>query len=342
MKKNFIPLVNKLYVFDKHCMFMIQSGHGIFQVDFKNYVYTKEKIFFLSPGQSFQLLSGDFIITQYEITQETIAKLDNSRFLFKHIIGLGHIEMQDANQILIKEDVFNIEGFLNTSIEDWITLNPFQTTKENINLLFNVKEIIDEQYKEPINLITVSSLLNQSESYIDSIAKSKLNYSIQKLKTEKQLLEAQRKIVFTNLSTKEIAYESGFNDPNYFNRFFKKQTQLTPLEFRERIDFEERDTFMNNVLELINLNYKQQHSVEFYANKLNLTAKSLSQKFIKKSPVSIKQLISEKLIHEASQMIQNDIPVYAIADELGFQEPNHFTSFFKLNTGKIPTQFLSN
>jgi AraC-like DNA-binding protein len=96
---------------------------------------------------------------------------------------------------------------------------------------------------------------------------------------------------------------------------------------------------MNNVLELINLNFKQHHSIEFYANKLNLTAKSLSQKVVKKSSVSIKQLISEKLINEASQMIQNQVPVYAIANELGFQEPNHFTAFYKLNTGKTPTQF---
>jgi len=342
MKNNFIPLVNKLYVFDKHCMFVIQSGHGIFQVDFKNYVFTKEKIFFLSPGQSFQLLSGDFVMKQYDINDEAITQLNNSRFLFKHIIGLGHIEVKDDKQIAIEDDLFKIEGFLTTSIEDWITLNPFQTTQENINLLFDVKEIIDEKYRESINLTSISNQLKQSESFIDNLAKSKLHYTIQKLKTEKQLLEAQRKIVFTNLSTKEIAYESGFNDPNYFNRFFKKQTQLTPLEFRERIEFEERDTFMKDVLDLVNLNFKQHHSIDFYANKLNLTTKSLSQKVIKKSPVSIKQLISEKLIHEASQMIQNRVPVYAIANELGFQEPNHFTSFYKLNTGKTPTQFLLN
>lgn len=342
MKNNFIPILNKLYVFDKHCFFIIQSGHGIFQVDFKNYIYTKERVFFLSPGQSFQLLSGDFVFTQYEINQETIAQLNNSRFLFTHIIGLGHIQMQDDKQITIENDTNKIENFLNASIVDWITLNPFQTSEQNINLLFDVKEIIDEKYREPINLTSISSQLQQSETFLGDLAKSKLQYTVQKLKTEKQLLEAQRKIVFTNLSTKEIAYESGFNDPNYFNRFFKKQTQLTPLEFRERIEFEERNTYMNDVLDLINLNFKQHHSIDFYANKLNLTSKSLSQKIKKKSSVSIKQLISEKLIHEASQMIQNRVPVYAIANELGFQEPNHFTSFYKLNTGKTPTQFLSN
>lgn len=34
------------------------------------------------------------------------------------------------------------------------------------------------------------------------------------------------------LKIKEIAYASGFNDPNYFNRVFKRQEGMTPVDYR--------------------------------------------------------------------------------------------------------------
>ena len=47
------------------------------------------------------------------------------------------------------------------------------------------------------------------------------------------LLEAKRLLVHTNLSIKEIGQELGFEDPAYFVRYFKKNSETTPVEFRE-------------------------------------------------------------------------------------------------------------
>jgi YesN/AraC family two-component response regulator len=38
------------------------------------------------------------------------------------------------------------------------------------------------------------------------------------------MIEAQRKLLYSNLSVKELAYELGFNDPDYFSKLFKKCT----------------------------------------------------------------------------------------------------------------------
>lgn len=45
--------------------------------------------------------------------------------------------------------------------------------------------------------------------------------------------EAQRELVYSSLSVKQVAGELGFDDEAYFGRFFKKQTGLRPTEFRE-------------------------------------------------------------------------------------------------------------
>jgi len=50
---------------------------------------------------------------------------------------------------------------------------------------------------------------------------------------DRVLLEAKRLLVHTNLSIKVIGQDLGFDDPAYFVRYFKKNTEMTPLEFRE-------------------------------------------------------------------------------------------------------------
>ena len=35
-----------------------------------------------------------------------------------------------------------------------------------------------------------------------------------------------------NLSIKEIAFEIGYNDPNYFSRLFKKLEGVSPTEYK--------------------------------------------------------------------------------------------------------------
>jgi AraC family transcriptional regulator, transcriptional activator of pobA len=48
------------------------------------------------------------------------------------------------------------------------------------------------------------------------------------------LHEAQRGIVYSTLSIKQVAADLGFDDEAYFGRFFKKHLGLTPTAFRDR------------------------------------------------------------------------------------------------------------
>ena len=51
--------------------------------------------------------------------------------------------------------------------------------------------------------------------------------------TNRLMIEARRKLQYAPLSVKELAYELGFNDPDYFSRFFKKCTGKSVSEFLE-------------------------------------------------------------------------------------------------------------
>ena len=49
--------------------------------------------------------------------------------------------------------------------------------------------------------------------------------------TNRLMQEARRKLRYSSPSVKELAYELGFNDPNYFSRLFKKKTGRSVSEF---------------------------------------------------------------------------------------------------------------
>lgn len=50
-----------------------------------------------------------------------------------------------------------------------------------------------------------------------------------------KILEAKRMLSNERSSIKEIAYGLGFDDPTYFTKYFKKETELTPKQFQKQI-----------------------------------------------------------------------------------------------------------
>ena len=51
---------------------------------------------------------------------------------------------------------------------------------------------------------------------------------------DRVLLEAKRLLTNADMTVTEIAYDLNFQDNSYFNRFFKKETGMTPDEFRKQ------------------------------------------------------------------------------------------------------------
>ena len=52
---------------------------------------------------------------------------------------------------------------------------------------------------------------------------------------ERIILEAKRLLIYTDKTAKEIAYEVGFDDASHLSRLFKKQTQLSPSDFKKQL-----------------------------------------------------------------------------------------------------------
>jgi AraC-like DNA-binding protein len=91
---------------------------------------------------------------------------------------------------------------------------------------------------------------------------------------------------------------------------------------------------------LVENNYKQHHQVQDYANLMFKSPKTLSNLFAKYSEKSPVQLIADRLFLESKRLIlYTDKSVGEIGFELGFEEPAHFSRFFKKMAGVTVSDF---
>lgn len=87
----------------------------------------------------------------------------------------------------------------------------------------------------------------------------------------------------------------------------------------------------------IEKNYKEEHSVQFYADMLNVQPRALNAAIRKYAERSTRELIQERLLLEAQRILfHEDKRVKEICYELGFDDPAYFTRFFKKHTGLAP------
>ena len=97
-----------------------------------------------------------------------------------------------------------------------------------------VIEYIDSKYTDSsINLDAVADKFNISVSYLSSILKKEKGINFSKYLITVRINRAKELLKFTDLKVVEVAREVGYNDVYYFSHSFKKNTKMSPKEYRE-------------------------------------------------------------------------------------------------------------
>ena len=92
--------------------------------------------------------------------------------------------------------------------------------------------------------------------------------------------------------------------------------------------------------QLVDERFAQWHQVADYANQLCYTEKSLARAVVAATGMTAKAFIAARINLEAKRLLVHlDMPVVAIAEKLGFDEPTHFSKFFKREVGCTPAEF---
>ncbi|HTE10335.1 MAG TPA: helix-turn-helix domain-containing protein [Chitinophagaceae bacterium] len=91
---------------------------------------------------------------------------------------------------------------------------------------------------------------------------------------------------------------------------------------------------------LVEANFNREHSVQYYADRLHKSPKTLANIFLiynEKTPI---QMIHTRIMIEAKRLLYyTSKSIKQITYELGFEDPAYFTNFFKRNTAQSPVEF---
>ena len=91
---------------------------------------------------------------------------------------------------------------------------------------------------------------------------------------------------------------------------------------------------------LVEKYFKKTHTVAEYAQMLNKSPKTLSNLFGKSKYKSPLRTIQDRIMLEARRLLRyTDSPISEIGYEIGFQDIQTFSRFFKKNEGVSPTEF---
>lgn len=95
-----------------------------------------------------------------------------------------------------------------------------------------------------------------------------------------------------------------------------------------------------NFLNILEENYHRPEGVEFYAEKLFMSARNLNLICQQIVQLSATELIeTRKLIEAKNLLISTNKTISEIGYELGFNEKSYFTNVFKKKSGQTPTEF---
>jgi AraC-like DNA-binding protein len=91
---------------------------------------------------------------------------------------------------------------------------------------------IERHFREPFNLEKLSADIHLSASYISNLFRNYTGLTITEYILRRRLDEACILLTTTSLSVSRIGSLSGFPNPAYFSRCFKKRHQMTPQQYR--------------------------------------------------------------------------------------------------------------
>lgn len=243
-----------------YTVLIVNKAKGEHIIDFNAYTLSNHQIYFVAPGQVHQVVEAEksmgFAMTfsnQFLVENNIPISFIDSLNLFQNygqtpplLLGKEQFERVDgfANNIF---KLFNSEAHMkNLSIGAFLKLiliecnnscsiNPIESDIDTSgdNLIRSFKKAVESNYKKEHSTTFYANELYISPDHLNRTIKAKIGETAKDYIQARIVTEAKRLLYFTDLSTKEIGYELGFNEPANFSAFFKKHTQLSPSNFKK-------------------------------------------------------------------------------------------------------------
>jgi AraC family transcriptional activator of pobA len=100
------------------------------------------------------------------------------------------------------------------------------------------------------------------------------------------------------------------------------------------------DATVEALRKLVEENFRKERHLDFYAEKLAMTADRLNDHVKRATGVTAGHLIRQRVLTEAKRsLVFTSQAIHEIAYDLAFSDPSHFARFFRKQTGTTPHEF---
>ncbi|MFD2606954.1 helix-turn-helix domain-containing protein [Euzebyella marina] len=226
--------------------------------DSPNFDHTDPKpitaVFFNSPGKLYEWGLDDLFEGFYLQLSKKI--IEDNRYLFQNFLEYGYHEalflneeeekeivllyenlMQKANNKNTGQDVLLAYVNLILNLVESFYKRQFSTEAKKYNYIVSefqqlLRDYYDGRTKGVPSVHYFAEKMKLTPNYLGDVLKTFTHKSAIETIHEHITHEAKKLLLESKLTNSEIAFELGFDYPNYFAKLFKKQTQLTPKQYR--------------------------------------------------------------------------------------------------------------
>jgi AraC-like DNA-binding protein len=238
---------------------LIESGSITYNLESQDYALTDGHLLFAMPNQVLIPPAKPDNLKYFKLLfdENTLALLPQQFPFLVNSLNAPTIILESPakervikvfeilNQVLYQDkygtDTEIILAYLNSLLSElnsayFRNREPANILNANLSKFIEFKLVVETSLTEQPSINSIAEKLALSTNSLYRIVKEYAGTSPKDYFINRLITEAQRKLRYSNISIKELAYELGFNDPDYFSRLFKKSTGKSASEFLTRQD----------------------------------------------------------------------------------------------------------
>ena len=230
-----------------YCFIFLDQGSETYKIDSDEVTISDSQMVFGLPNQIFlnPVKSKHNLNYKVAFDENVLALLPNSfpfllnplntnkitfnpdskervKSIFSHLFQLLHATGRPKNTEIILAHFNTLLTEINSAYFEQSDYQNISNPKLSKYIAF--KLAVETHLTQQPDVHTIAEKLAMTTSTLYGVVKEFSGISPKEWMTNRLMMEAQRKLQYSSLSVKELAYELGFNDPDYFSRLFKKNT----------------------------------------------------------------------------------------------------------------------
>lgn len=245
---------------------LITEGIGVFTIGLNTYYIDQPAILFIHPNdiiswknlsernKGFYCLFRKAFLNEHTQLKTAMDKYDVFTDKAKNIISLSQAEAANLESIFIKlyeealsgnkfsEDV--MQAYLQLLLIESIKIGDFprpDNVSDEYRYVHQFFQLLEQEtssinYTTPIRIKTAkefAAALSVHPNHLNALLKRHTGQNVSTHIRSRLLEETKVLLIQTDWSLQDIGYSIGFADQPNFNLFFKKNTGITPSEFRK-------------------------------------------------------------------------------------------------------------